>query len=158
MVEIPGDDAVPPAVRGAEPGGARDIDEMIARVLEEGDGHPFPDNDQVDLAVLVEVGPKRARHQSHVAQARSHAVRHIVEADRSPRPGVVVKYVAARRQGILPRHHPPADEQVELPIAVVVSRHDRRPAGDDPGQRARREREAAVAVVHVQPGLEGGRV
>ena len=69
-----------------------------------------------------------------------------------------MEQIAPRRQGILPRDHPSADEQVQLPIAVVVRRHERRPTGGDPEQRVGREREPAVAVVHVQPRLEGPRV
>ena len=93
-------------------------------------------------------------------KAGSHAVRHIREVDRArcARPRVVVKQVAARRQGVLSRDHPPADEQVQFPIAIVVRRHDRRPAGGDPGQRVGGEREAAAPVVQVQAGPEGGRV
>src|SRR5438034_6497036 len=59
-------DLVPPAVRVTEPRGARALDQAAAHVLEERDGHPLPDDDQVDLPVLV-------RSEEHTSELQSHS-------------------------------------------------------------------------------------
>src|SRR5207245_9259539 len=58
-VEIHRLDAVPPAVRAREAGLLGTIHEAAVLLVEYTNGHPFTDDDQVELAVAVVIDPRR---------------------------------------------------------------------------------------------------
>ncbi len=66
---------------------------------------------------------------------------------------VVLEQIAARREAVAAGQRAPADEQIDVAIAVEVARHDAGAAFREPGQGARIAVEIAFPVVPIEPVL-----
>jgi len=62
-----------------------------------------------------------------------------------------------RIRAVVPRHDPPAHEEIDVAVAVVIGRHDTRAAHVFVGRLPTALRKVAPPVVQVQAVLERGR-
>ena len=150
--EVAGDDAIPPSLAVLQAGGLEAHQLPAARIVENGDRHPFAHDDQVRAAVAVHVLPHGVGHHADVLQFRSQPPGHVGEAAVS----VVLEEHAPGVQAIVPRHHPPSDEEIDVAVAVVIRRDDARAAHVLGRHTGRCLAERSVSVIQVQPVLERG--
>src|SRR5437667_8446765 len=105
--------------------------------MEYADRHPFPDDDQIELPVVVVIDPGGGGHHPHLRKRRG-----LLERDVAEVPGaVVLQEIAAGGEAVVARHDPPPDEQIEMPVAGPVPRPD----GGAPAGTRREGRRAPVA-------------
>ena len=60
--QIDGLDTVPPAVGARQSRFLRSVDKLAVFLVEDTHRHPLSDNDEIQLAVVVVVDPRRRRH------------------------------------------------------------------------------------------------
>ena len=148
--EIAGHDPVPPALALFE---ARCLhaDELPAAcIVKHGDRHPFTDNDQIEPPVAVHVAPYGIGDHPHVLELGGEPFGHVAEMAVP----VVLQQHAAGIGAVTPRHHAPADEEIDVPISVVVGRRHARAAHVFARQAPRRLPELAPPVVQIQSVLK----
>ena len=64
---------------------------------------------------------------------------------------VVLEQKTLRRGAVLARYDPAADEEIDMPIAVEVARHDARAVVEELRQRMLGARQVSVAVIQIEP-------
>src|SRR5207249_1203997 len=151
-VQVGDGDAVPPAFRSRKPGLGGPVHQTAIFLMEYADRHPFPDDDQIELPVVVVIHPGAGGHHPDLREPRS-----LLERDVAEVPGaVVLQEIAEGREAVVARHDPPPDEQIEMPVAVPVPRHDAGATLRKAREGQRVPVEMAAAVVQVEAVLEGG--
>ncbi len=66
---------------------------------------------------------------------------------------VVLEQIAARSQAVAAGQRAPADEQIDVAIAVEVARHNAGAAFGEPGQRLAIAAEISFSIVAIEPVL-----
>ena len=148
--EVTRDDAIPPPLAVLQ---ARRVpsDELpAAGVVEHRDGHPFAHDDQIGAAVAVHVPPDRVGHHADMLELGREPLGHVGEVPVA----VVLEQRALGIGAVVPRHHAPAHEEIDVPVAVVVGRRHARAAHVFGGEAADGLTEVAASVVQVQPVLQ----
>ena len=129
-------------------------DELAAaRVVEDGDRHPLTDHDQVRPTVAIHVTPDRVGHHAHVFELGREPFGHVGEVTVP----VVLEQHTPGIDAVVPRDDPPAHEEIDVSVAVVVGRGHARAAHVFVRQAPDRLAEGAPPVVQVQSILERGR-
>src|SRR2546426_12414190 len=101
--------------------------------MEYADRHPFPDDDQIELPIVVVIDPGGGGHHPDLRERRG-----LLERDVAEVPGaVVLQEIAAGRETVVARHDPPPDERLQLPRALPGPRHDAAAAVRTPRARQR---------------------
>src|SRR5580698_10795102 len=111
-VEVGRGDRGPPAgSRGCEAGPLAPVLEALPpAVMEILHASPLEGEHEVGPSVAIDIAPDCRRHHAHLAQARGDRVSHVLE----PSPAIDPER-ASRRDRVLPRNDPAAEEEVEPP-------------------------------------------
>ena len=149
-VEVADGQAGPPPTHRRQLRGRGDVTQPRAIVVVEADRHPLADGDEVELPIAVEVDPGGVGdHAAGLHQLRGDRLGHVGEPS-----AVVAEDEAPGRERPLPRVEAPADEEIELAVAIeVAGAHD---GGDGGGlrQRLRVADEAPAALIDVETVLQ----
>ena len=114
-IEVARGQPIPAARPSLEPPRCRCDDEPPRRVEQELDRSPLAGEQQVAVAIAIDVRERRARHEPRRVQGG------VVRRIRHEPTAVVPKQHRRRRLGVPSRDRAAADEQVEVSITVVVA-------------------------------------
>ena len=117
------------------------IHEPAVLLVKDARGHPFADDDQVELAVAVIVQPRRRRDHADRIESGSELRGDVPELPAA----VVLEQIASRRDAVAARDHATAGKN------EVPARHDARAVVKELGKRGGRAAEIPVAIVEIQP-------
>src|SRR2546423_9377431 len=118
--EVPGDDTIPPAVALLEPRNDESLELTAADVPEDGDRHPFTDDQEIDSTVAIHVAPHCIRYQPDVLEFGRELRGDIGE----PPTPVVLQQRALRVTTVVSGDDAPSHEEINRPIAIVVGSDD----------------------------------
>ncbi len=121
-IQITGREAVPPTHDAAEAGKIGGS-EMPVIVEKDTDLSPFEGDEQIGIAIAVDVD--KQRRGNHAQVMKQPAVR-LVEHQASI---LVVVHTRRWRDRISARIYPRAHEEIELPVAVIIPERQRPDAG-----------------------------
>src|SRR5438105_13770209 len=118
--------------------------------MKDANRHPFADDDQVELAVVIVVHPGGRRDHPDIGERWCQLLSDVTEVSGA----VVLEQITARRQTVATADRAPADEQIDVPIAIEVARQDAGAAFGETGQGFGIALEVSLAVVAIEPVLQ----
>ena len=114
--------------------------------MEDAHRHPFADDDEIQLAVMVVVDPGRRRDHPSFGQLRREVERDIGKATAA----VVPQQVTLWNQSIATRHDSAADEDIRTAVAVEVADRDTGAILEDVRNGVARALEVPVTVIQIK--------